>query len=1282
MTESLSLANLMPIQGIQINGASYDGNLGNSVASAGDVNGDGYCDFIIGAPSSNPGYTYVIYGNKTLPSSINLDNINAYGLCITGFSSGGNSGFSVSGVGDINNDGFDDIIIGTPNYSPSGIVSVVYGSSSLSNINLDDLSSTQGISLVGSGAGSESGASVSGAGDVNNDGYNDFLIGGYGYNSGEGVSYVIFGGSSISSAINLADISPPIGFSISGTPANSNNGYSVSGAGDMNGDGYADVISGVPYYLTSGAIYVIFGTDNPVNIDLSSLSSTQGFSIIGVSSGNGCGIAVSGLGDINNDGLDDIVIGDPVSEAAYIIYGSQTFPSSIYLSSLGSYGIYITGVPNGDVGRAVGGLGDINKDGFNDIIIGSPFSNSDAGESYVIYGAESLPDIINVSEFDFDGFLITGSPSSHQGIGVNGAGDINNDGYYDIVVGATNANNGAGASYLIYGAASGFVTSTPTNMPTVQPSTQPSRQPSDLPTAQPSVYPSSVPSSFPTEIPTGQPNAYPSSLPSAFPTGSPTEPRVIINNNNYQNTNLLNTILSSVGSLISAVALYFGPNIILNNWGYKYKFVYKASEELKDNEIGILFNEGKLQALHKKEIYLIEVDNGNNGGISDGLYKFILRTLNSELSGDVLTKFKYVHSELDRNNLKEGELGLEYRQDKTASYLFCSKKELVAIKKSPLQNVIEEYIVRIDEKQRDGISSKLYSAVTNEYQLLSNSPLLPSEQNQLRDFLLTKERIHHNGYISILPIYTDLGYIQGFIYSCCLMVKKYQHSTHKRISDDSFLKVYSVLEKQVQSVDEVRWISMEASSTNTQTNNDYHTLNPILKDNKDIESALDAVHQKPSLLCVAAPMDSEYVITEQDGAIGNNPIIELFNKKYSFQSSDKPTDRPNSQPTYITESGDNFKDKVLTHNAKLTVESGQKPGLSCIDASMDLEYIKMQDKAFAEFGEHLMVAAKDLSNLFGNGVGELQKLLSSDSSAGSNALEKYQEPTSKQQEFSTSNHLMLSLFSARQFIEYLPIIKHVTQGTIYYLGYNATIPEILDNKPFLFAMHLVAGHVGAMLLPQEAMNNGVLVSTAGSLSYGTRLVASNYLNEQRQEVLSQDKPMDAYGITKYCASTMLAYTIPSLVTCAITNFMLPGTLCSVTGYDLVISASLSSSECYSVYKTATQDDHKTTADIVMPYIADAVAAYALSGYFGIDATSSTALMMSIKQGMAITSSVVVIDYMTKGAVDLVPDEIKETYVDPIFDYAHNVISDLGTYMIDGSNALMGYLNANDLVQEV
>jgi glycosylphosphatidylinositol phospholipase D len=434
----------------------YSGDqLGTSVAAAGDVNGDGFDDVIVGAPGdwrNSPGYAYVVYGSAS-PAAVNLTTAADAGLGSRGFAINGAAvrdelGASVAGAGDVNGDGLDDVIVGAPEKNltvgqliptnPSATY-VIYGSASAPGpVNLTGAADaglgSRGFAINPAASGGQLGASVAGAGDVNGDGRDDLVVGAPGAQTGPylglaGITYVIFGSAS-PSTVNLtsaadAGLGPGAGFAIRGSYYADFTGDVVDGAGDVNGDGFDDVVVGAGSASQRGqnhvqgdawgVIYVIYGSASPAPVNLTNAVDaglgSRGFSINGSAAGECLGEAVAGAGDVNSDGLDDLVVGlkrrspgsppRPYAGTSYVIYGSAATPSPMDLAQpLGSRGITVMGAkgdpnPQGNSGdrsgASVAGAGDFNGDGRDDVLVGAIDANPDptrggAGVTYVVYG--------------------------------------------------------------------------------------------------------------------------------------------------------------------------------------------------------------------------------------------------------------------------------------------------------------------------------------------------------------------------------------------------------------------------------------------------------------------------------------------------------------------------------------------------------------------------------------------------------------------------------------------------------------------------------------------------------------------------------------------------------------------------------------------------------------------------------------------------------------------------------------------------------------------------------
>ncbi len=522
----------------QFLGQTNYGKFGTSVSSAGDVDGDGQSDLFIGAPSS---------GRSVLITASNLASADAADGVVDGVIDFGvagalsaaytfveavnndDAGISVSSAGDMDGDGLSDLIIGAYH---SDIIGFFSGGSYLVSaadlaaadladgttdgvINLGNISAlSSSYEFVGVAVGDQAGVSVSSAGDVDGDGLADLIVGANladinGTSSGS--SYLITAADlaladaadgSADGVISLGNVAAQsASYEFVGASAYDKSGFSVSSAGDVDGDGLDDLIIGAPQAYSSGAITgeiflvtaadlaaadVADGSSDGV-IDLGNVAAqSTSYQFIGAASGDFSGSSVSSAGDVDGDGLADLLIGAYSSDfggtdsgASYLMTAADLALADAADGSvdgvvdLGNVAAQSTsyafiGAAAGDgAGVSVSSAGDVDADGLADLLIGANDANGNAGESYLITAANLTT--LDAADGTTDGVIDLGNVFtppipvvSYQFIGaaagdgagtdVSSAGDVDGDGQVDLLIGAPGAAIGgplSGQGYLV-----------------------------------------------------------------------------------------------------------------------------------------------------------------------------------------------------------------------------------------------------------------------------------------------------------------------------------------------------------------------------------------------------------------------------------------------------------------------------------------------------------------------------------------------------------------------------------------------------------------------------------------------------------------------------------------------------------------------------------------------------------------------------------------------------------------------------------------------------------------
>ncbi len=434
--------------GVKLVGEETDDYAGGSVASAGDVDGDGFDDILVGAMGESSahigaGAAYLVYG--PLDADLDLSEADAKLVGEEGYDSGGR----VHGVVDANDDGFEDLIIGAQNNErggdDAGVVYIVYGP-------VDgrvDLWAAD-VTLIGEEDYDDAGSCASPAGDVNADGHDDVLVGARYNDEGgtdAGAAYLVYGPLTGDLDLSAADVK------FTGVDPGEYAGDSVASAGDVNADGFDEVIIGAVYHrvglVSPGSAYLIHG---PVSSDVNLSEADVTFR--GEENNDLAGKTVASAQDVDADGYSDVLISAPLHDegildpgAVYLIRGPVNADRDLSEADV----TFIGEEKENALGVDLASAGDVDHDGHADVLIGAAWNDaagSDAGKVYLFFGS----DIADGNVSTADAVFIGERAGDYAGYCLSSAGDVDADGYDDLLLGAWGNDDGgsdAGAAYLI-----------------------------------------------------------------------------------------------------------------------------------------------------------------------------------------------------------------------------------------------------------------------------------------------------------------------------------------------------------------------------------------------------------------------------------------------------------------------------------------------------------------------------------------------------------------------------------------------------------------------------------------------------------------------------------------------------------------------------------------------------------------------------------------------------------------------------------------------------------------
>jgi len=474
---------------IELLGAVSGELSGGLVRAAGDIDGDGRGDVLVGASGTGVvgngrGVTYIVDGQSLSGAVGSSWSLSLATYAFGGEAVGDRSGTGLASAGDVDGDGLDDILIGAPLHDQVAISAgktYLFLGATLAALGPGasvDLSSAD-FSFLGEANNDFSGEQVASAGDVDGDGFADLLIGARGNAEGgyaAGKAYVFLGAT-----INAADLGTSFSlanadYGFVGQAPEDGAGTSVAGAGDLDNDGLSDLLIGAPGHdqvgIDAGKSYVLLGSTVMMSAPGTVLNlGMADYMLLGEAPGDFSGAAVAWAGDYDDDGRDDVIIGAPFNDEGggvpdvedgagkvYVVRGS-TLVGAGAIIGLGSMAdLAFVGEAEGDfVGTKLARAGDLDGDGATELLVGAPGHDevvTDEGRAYLILGSTAAvqPSGSSFLLSEADAIFVGQGVGDMSGGSVAGAGDIDGDGLDDILIGAQFsdvASDDAGASYVV-----------------------------------------------------------------------------------------------------------------------------------------------------------------------------------------------------------------------------------------------------------------------------------------------------------------------------------------------------------------------------------------------------------------------------------------------------------------------------------------------------------------------------------------------------------------------------------------------------------------------------------------------------------------------------------------------------------------------------------------------------------------------------------------------------------------------------------------------------------------